>query len=319
MTGKITRDVLERLVFSRTGAARPDVLAGPAYGEDAAAVRVGDRTLVASTDPVSLAAGRIGTIGVAVATNDVAAAGARPGFLLVTVLLPDPDPDLLDTITADVDAEADRLGAAVVGGHTEAVAGLDRPLLSIACLGLADRHVPTGGAAPGDRVLLTKAAGIEATAVVATDFGDEFDLPADLREAATGFFDDLSVLPEATALAPLATAMHDPTEGGVLGGAVELAAAAGARIDIDPDAVPVREETGRVCAAAGLDPLRVLGSGALLATVAPDDVAAARDALADAGVPGRVVGRVVEGPAEVRAGDARYADPIRDGLYDLWE
>lgn len=318
MTGKITREVLERLVFDRTGAPRSDVLAGPAYGEDAAAVRVGDRTLVASTDPVSLAAGRIGTIGVAVATNDVAAAGARPGFLLVTVLLPSPDVDLLDAITADLDAAADRLGAAIVGGHTEAVAGLDRPLLSITCLGVADRHVPTGGATPGDRLLLTKAAGIEATAVIATDFGDAFDLPADLREAAAGFFDDLSVLREATALAPLATAMHDPTEGGVLGGAVELAAAAGVRIDLDPDAVPVREATRRVCAAAGVDPLRVLGSGALLATVDPGDLDAARGALDEAGVPGTVVGRVAEGPAAVRAGDERHAEPVRDGMYDLW-
>lgn len=318
MAGKITRDVLERLVFARTGAANPDVLAGPAFGEDAAAIRVGDRTLVASTDPVSLAAGRIGRIAVAVATNDVAAAGARPEFLLVTVLLPDPDVDLLDAITADLDAEAERLGAAIVGGHTEAVAGLDRPLLSITCLGFADRHVRTGGATPGDRVLLTKAAGIEATAVIATDFGDAFDLPADLREAAAGFFDDLSVLREATALAPLATAMHDPTEGGVLGGAVELAAAADVRVDLDRDAIPVREETRRVCAAAGVDPLRVLGSGALLATVGPDDSEAALAALDDAGVAGRVVGRVVDGPAEVRLDDERHADPVRDDMYDLW-
>ncbi|MFB6302041.1 MAG: AIR synthase-related protein [Haloferacaceae archaeon] len=319
MTGKLTREVLERLVFARTGAANPDVLVGPRFGEDAAAVRVGDRTLIASTDPVSLAAGRIGTIAVAVATNDVAAAGARPEFLLVTVLLPDPDVDLLDTITADLDSEAERLGAAIVGGHTEAVAGLDRPLLSITCLGTADRHVSTGGARPGDRVLLTKAAGIEATAVIATDFGDEFDLPDDLRAAAAGFFDDLSVLREATALAPLATAMHDPTEGGVLGGAVELAAAAGARLDLDRHAIPVREETRRACAAASVDPLRVLGSGALLATVAPDDEGAALDALAEADVAGRVVGRVVDGPAEVRLDEERYAEPIRDDMYDLWD
>lgn len=319
MTGKLTRDALERLVFARTGAANPDVIAGPAFGEDAAAIRDGDRTLVASVDPVSLAAGRIGRIGVAVATNDVAAAGARPEFLLVTLLLPDPDVDLLDEITADLDAEAERLGVSVVGGHTEAVAGLDRPLLSLACFGFADRHVPTGGAAPGDRLLLTKAAGIEATAVLATDFRDEFDLPADACDAAAGFFDDLSVVREATALAPLATAMHDPTEGGVLQGAVELATAAGVGIDLDRGAIPVREATERLCSIAGVDPLRVLGSGALLATVGPDDVEAALAALDDAGVDGRVVGRIVDGPPGVGLDDERYVDPIRDDMYELWD
>ncbi|MFB6080266.1 MAG: AIR synthase related protein [Haloferacaceae archaeon] len=318
MAGKLTREVLERLVFARTGTANPDVLVGPAYGEDAAAIDLGDRTLVASTDPVSLAAGRIGRIGVAVATNDVAVAGARPEFLLVTLLLPDPDVDLLDAITADLDAEADRLGTTIVGGHTETVAGLDRPLLSIACLGVADRHVRTGGANVGDVLLVTKAAGIEATAVLATDFRADLALPDDPCDAAAGFFDDLSVLREASALTPLATTMHDPTEGGILQGAIELALTGDVGIEIDPDAIPVREETERLCAAAGVDPFRVLGSGALLATVDPADREAALAAIDDAGVAGRVVGRVVDGPPGVRLGDERHVDPIRDDMYALW-
>ncbi|MFB6161537.1 MAG: AIR synthase-related protein [Haloferacaceae archaeon] len=320
MAGKLTPAALERLVFARTGAANDDVLVGPAYGEDAAAVADGDRTLVASTDPISLAADRIGRLAVAVATNDVAASGGLPEYLLPTILLPDEDLDRLDRITADLDDAAERLGVAVVGGHTEVVAGLSRPLLSLACFGFADRFVPTSGAEPGDRVLLTKSAGIEATAVIAADFGDDLDLSDALVERATRRFDQLSVLPEATALAPLATAMHDPTEGGVLGAAVELARASGVAVDLDREALPVAEDTREVCAAAGVDPLRVLGSGALFATVPGDAVDDALDAVADADVPAAVVGRVgaAETPA-VRVDGERHAEPVRDEMYRLWD
>lgn len=320
MAGKLTPAALERLVFARTGAANDDVLVGPSYGEDAAAIADGDRTLVVSTDPISLAADRIGRLAVAVATNDVAASGGRPEFILPTVLLPDDDLDRLDRIAADLDGEAERLGVAIVGGHTEVVAGLSRPLLSLACLGFADRFVPTAGAEPGDRVVLTKSAGVEATAVLAADFGDDLGLSDALVERATRRFDQLSVLPEATAIAPHANAMHDPTEGGVLGAAFELASASGVEVDLDREAIPVDDDTREVCAAAGVDPLRVLGSGALLATVAEDAVDDALDAVAAADVPAAVVGRVAAAETPVVSLDGeRHADPVRDELYDFWD
>ena len=181
MTGKLDRATLTDLVLSRTGATNRDLLAGAAFGEDAAAIRVGSETLVVSTDPISLAAERIGQLAVTVASNDVAACGGAPEFLLCTILLPSADPSLLDTITGQLDAESKRLGLTIAGGHTEVVAGLDRPLCSLTCFGVADRYVSTGGASPGDRILLTKGAGIEATGVLATDFRDRLSLPAETQ------------------------------------------------------------------------------------------------------------------------------------------
>jgi hydrogenase expression/formation protein HypE len=329
---KFDPETLAALVLSRTGAAREDVLVGPAYGEDAAAVSVGDETLVVSTDPVSLAAERIGTLAVDVATNDVAACGGVPAFLAATLFLPRADRDLLDAVTGQIDAAAERLGVAVVGGHTETVAGLDRPLVSLTAMGVADRYVPTSGASPGDRVLCTKAAGIEATGVLATDFRADLlaaGVPESTVETAETFFDDVSVAAEGVALAPHVDAMHDPTEGGVLGGLVETATASGVRIDVDREAVPVREATRDCCAAMGLDPLRVLGSGAMVATCPPSAVEDALAACADAGVEAAVVGDVeaaavgdVEAvgdgdPGVVLDGEF-HAGPVEDGMYALW-
>ncbi|MFC7154914.1 AIR synthase family protein [Halomarina halobia] len=322
MVGKLDADALARLVLGRTGADDPAVVQGPAYGEDTAAIDLGETTLVVNSDPISFAGDGIGALGVHVACNDVAASGARPRWLTNVCLLPDADPETLDAITAEVDDAAAALDVSVVGGHAEHAPGVDHPVLSLTCMGVTDRYVPTGGARPGDAVLLTKAAGVEATAVLAADFEEELREGVDRAtlDAARAFADEVSVVPEATALAPLATAMHDPTEGGVLTGLVELALASDVAVDVDRDAIPVRPETAEVCAAAGVDPLRTFGSGALLATVPADEADAALDAVRERGVSGAAIG-------EVRASDAAgvtldgetIKEAPRDDLYRLWE
>lgn len=326
---KLTATEVTRFVAGRRGADNPAVLVGPAPGEDAAALRTKDGTLVVSTDPVSLAADRVGDIAISVASNDVAAAGGRPEFVTSTVLLPELDRELLDHVTGQLDESATRLGLTIVGGHTEAVPALDRPLLSLTCMGYADRFVPTGGADPGDRLLLTKGAGVEATAVLASDFGDDARAGgvADATiEDALGFFDDLTVLPESAVLSPVATAMHDPTEGGVVAGLVEMGIAGDCRLVVDPDRVPIREATRDLCEAMGVDPCRVLGSGALLAAVPEDDADEALAALDEEDVVAADVGYVADADADaagegagVQFGDEWVTEVPVDAMYDLWE
>jgi hydrogenase expression/formation protein HypE len=339
MSGKLTPADLARYVFARTGAPDDRVRVGPAFGEDAAAIDLDAGTLVVSTDPISLAADRIGTLAMNVSANDVAASGGVPSFVTSTILLPSLDPDLLESITGQLDREATRLGIAIVGGHTEAVPALERPLLSLTCMGPADRYVPTGGAEPGDTVVLTKGAGVEATAVLATDFRDRIEAagvtdPA-VFERAGSFFDDLSVLPESAVASPAATAMHDPTEGGVVAGLVELARASEVVLDVDREAVPIREETRLLCDAVGLDPLCVLGSGALAATVPAEDADELLAALHDEGIDAGRIGTVrpptaapgaETGPTNDATGDAGLllddelvTEVPRDEMYRLWE
>lgn len=322
---KLTATEVTRFVAGRRGADNPAVLVGPAPGEDAAAVRTRDGTLVVSTDPVSLAADRIGDVAIAVASNDVAAAGGRPEFVLSTVLLPELDVELLDQVTRQLDGSAERLGLSIVGGHTEAVAALDRPLLSLTCMGYADRFVPSGGADPGDRLLLTKGAGIEATAVLASDFGDDAraaGVEESTVESALAFFDDLTVLPESAVCSPVATAMHDPTEGGVVAGLVEMGLAGDRRLVVDPERIPIRDETRDLCEALGVDPFRVLGSGALLAAVPESVVEETLAALREEGIEASDVGHVEAGSSDeagVQFGDEWVEEVPVDAMYDLWE
>ena len=342
MTGKLGPEALAE-VLAATGADDAAVDVGPAYGEDAAAIDLdgAESTLVVAADPLSLAADAVGELAVHVACNDVAASGADPRWLTHTLFLPDGDPDRRRTVTEQVDETARELGVAIVGGHTEVLPSLERPLCSMTALGTTDRFVSSAGADPGDRLLLTKGAGIEATAILATDFREacaEAGVPAETLDAAAGFLDEVSVVPDAAAVRDAATAMHDPTEGGLLTALVETASASGTVLSVERDRVPVRPETEACCEALGVDPLATFGSGALLAAVPPERVDEATEALAGAGIAVGEIGEVRaadggrDGSEGATADDAdgtaagtvlldgdRIDEAPRDELYPLWE
>ncbi|MGA9401506.1 AIR synthase family protein [Haladaptatus sp.] len=332
MIGKLDPDDLA-LVVSRTGAQDDDVQVGPGYGEDAAAIEIGDETLVVSSDPLSLARERLGTLAVNVACNDVACSGADPRWLTNVVFLPDDDRETLDIVTEQIDEAAKNLDVAIVGGHSEYAPDLSRPTVTMTAMGLADEYVPTGGVEPGDRLVLTKGAGIEGTAILATDFRDEVgtDTTVDGESAAVdgesaveageSFFEEISVAEDARVLREYAHAMHDPTEGGVITGLLEMAEASEIRLEVERDDVPVRDVTRTLCDTMSVDPLRIFGSGALLAAIPEEGVEDALDALRDVGISAAVVGRAVEGDGdgELVLDDEIIADPPRDDLYQLWE
>ncbi|MDZ7850894.1 MAG: AIR synthase family protein [Halodesulfurarchaeum sp.] len=324
MLGKVPPEALAAHVFDRHGATLDSVRQGPAYGEDAAAIQVEDGTLVVSSDPLSLAADRVGTLAVHVACNDVAAAGGDPTWLTNIVFLPgDADSSVLERITKQVDEAAAEMGVAVVGGHSEYNPSLDRPLLTMTCLGMGDPFVPTGGANPGDAVILTKGAGIEGTAILATDFEAELleaGVNPEIIARAADYYDDIGVTPEGKIVRSWATAMHDPTEGGLIDALLELASASDVALEVDPDAILVREPTATLTDAMDVDPLRIFGSGALLATVPEPDLETVRSALAEADIEAAHIGRVTAGESGVLTlGSKRFTEPVRDDMYRLWE
>ena len=330
MAGKVSGDDLEEFVFSRTGAPDDDVLVGPGYGEDAAALQVGEQTLVASSDPITFAADRIGSLAVTVGTNDVAACGATPRWILPSLFVPDEDNDdnggskeALDRIVTHLDRAAHEAGVAIVGGHAE-FTDRERPLVSTTCLGLADRYIPTSGVEPGNEIVLTKSAAIEGGAILATDFEEALadDVPDELLDDASTGFADTSVISEAAVVREHATAMHDPTEGGVLAGAIEMAVASGVSIALRRADVPTREAVEAVCEASGIDPLRTFGSGALLAAVTAGEGEAAVADCERAGIAAAVIGEADEAdgdPPGVRLNGTAFERVVRDDLYDLWE
>ncbi|MDD5557416.1 MAG: AIR synthase-related protein [bacterium] len=300
--GKLPPGML-RTQLGRIPAAGPGVRIGPRYGEDAAAVRVGDRYLVCACDPITLASRRIGWYAVHVNANDVAVLGARPAWFWATVLLPAGRADgrLVDETFAEMRAACASLGVELCGGHTELTAGLPRPVICGFMAGEVDIGglVDKASVRPGDAVILTRGIAIEGTAAIAAEAPRALaGLDPSILDRARGLLDDpgISVVREALLAARTAPVhgMHDPTEGGLLAGLRELAEAAGAGLLVEEARIPVLPETAAICGRLGIDPMGLLASGALL--IAAGEAAAARiiPALEAAGVPARVIGRVEE-------------------------
>lgn len=306
-TGKLPPRLLKRLLRHR-GATDGRVLLGPTIGEDAALVRVGREVLVLKTDPVTYASDMIGWYAVHVNANDIATKGAEPAWFQAAVLLPPgSDEDLAESIFKQISKAAKSLGIAVTGGHTEVTPGISQPIVVGDMHGVMDGHRPvlTSGARAGDRIVLTKGAGIEGTATIARERRAEllkvFDRAFVDRAARYLFDPGLSVVPEARlAIAHGVTAMHDPTEGGVSMGLYEIAEASGKSVELDADSVIVRRETERICAKYDIDPLGLLGSGALLATFGPEDADDYVAALKRNGVQASVVGKMMPGRGRSR-------------------
>jgi len=327
--------MLRRYVLSRVGVRDPAVIVGPSIGEDAAVIDLGGgRFLVVHVDPISGAVEYLGWLAVHVASNDIAVRGVRPRWLLPVLYFPEGSgEELVDRITKQIDEASREVGAMVVGGHSEFTPGLRRPLISMTAIGIAEggRYLTTSGARVGDAVIVTKTAAVEGTSILATDFGEvllKAGVPPRVVERGKDFIRRVSVVREALALAEagLATAMHDPTEGGLLGGFVEMAYASGKTIEVWEERVPVAEETAIICRALGLDPLRLISSGALIATVPWGRAEVAVVLLRDLGIEATIVGRVKEFSGAYvellrRGGVLERVEElyVRDELYSLWE
>ena len=144
----------------------------------------------------------------------------------------------------------------MLGGHTEVAPAVSAPLVVMTGVGKArrDRLFTAAGARPGDALVLTKAAGLEGSHILANDLRSELvgRVPDALLEEARGYAAELSVVPEARLAVDLgATAMHDPTEGGVVGAAWEMAEASGCGFRIEVASILVRPPTRAICDALG--------------------------------------------------------------------
>ncbi len=326
-TGKLSPSDLERIIFPYLGTRRADVLVRAAVGEDSAIIDFGDWVAVLSTDPITGAAKNAGWLAVHVSCNDVACSGAEPVGVLVTVLLQEgtEEQDLRE-LMEEVHRAASELKIEVLGGHTEVTPGLPSTIISSTAIGKAPkgRYVVSSGAGAGDALVLTKSAGLEGTAILASDFEDRLRdaLGTELLARAQAFRREISVVPEGLAAAEMgATAMHDATEGGVMGAIHEMVTSAGMGVEVQADAVPVREETRAICHFFHADPLKLISSGAML--IACSDGDRMVEELSRRGIPAAVIGRVTppeSGRWVISGGRRRELEPsYRDELWRILE
>lgn len=182
-----------------------------------------------------------------------------------------------------------------------------------------DREHAGRKAVPGQDIVLSKWIGLQGTAVLAKRSREKLSgrYPAYLVEEAAGFGRYLSVLPEAeTAVKNGVRAMHDASEGGILGALWEFAEGSGVGLDVDMRSLPLRQETVEVCECCNVNPYELMSGGCLIMACRDGRELAA--ALKAEGIPATVVGKVTAGRERIlhNGEEIRYMNrQARDGIY----
>ncbi len=323
--GKLPENVLKRSVFKQLHTKRKEILQGAGVGEDCAAMMLeADEMFVVSTDPITGTTQDIGRMAMLVTLNDLASAGAEPVGVLLTALLPEDitEPQIRQ-IMQQVDRECEKYHVQVMGGHTEITRAVNQPLLTVTGIGKAPKGkmISTGGARPGDDIVITKWIAIEGTMILAKEREKELleRFPKKMIEEAKKMEKYLSVVPEAAAAVKSGVnAMHDVTEGGIFGALWEMAEASGVGLEIDLKKIPVRQESIEICEYFGINPYELISSGSML-IAASDGNMLVRN-LEKEGIPAAVVGKAMEGNDRIliNDGEVRFLEPPKtDELYKV--
>lgn len=266
-------------------------------GEDVAYHEVNARYIAVSTDPITGATKDIGSLAVTVSCNDVAAGGAVPKGILMTLLLP-PDASIeeIEEIARDAAAAASDLGVDVLGGHTEVTSAVTRPVISCTVFGECE-HIPPG-IQEGDAIILTRKIGMEATGILVKEREELRSILSEEEiQEALRLSENISVLPEAKiAMGYGVHRMHDVTEGGLLGALSEMVFDKRFGFDIELELVEMAPVTEKIARFYNIDPYQLLSSGSMIITLEDARADGLIEELTAAGISASRIGRFTSDP-----------------------
>ncbi|RQW79941.1 MAG: AIR synthase [Methanothrix sp.] len=303
--GKIDPDTFNSFLLSRLGKKDDRVLVPPQTGVDAAVIDIGNgKVLIIAEDPIFAVPGQpwemFGWYTVHIGASDIAVMGVPPQYMTYSLLMPPETKDEdFKTIVDSIHRAALELGIAIVGGHTGYYPGFAAPTIGgVTVFAVAEKgkYVTPAGAKPGDDVILTKGPAIETAGILAVLREKELlaEYPVLLIEKAKALCQEMTVVKDC-ALAMQAggvTAMHDATEGGVIGGLFEIASASNVGMEIDESLFVYPPQVRMVCDAFHIDPVAAIAEGSLLITVRPNFSAKILQNLKADGIEASIIGKV---------------------------
>jgi hydrogenase maturation factor len=305
--GKIDLDTFTSFLLPRLGKSDETVIVPPKTGVDAGVIDIGnDRVLIIAEDPIFAIPQQplemFGWYTVHIGASDVAVMGVKPRYMTYTLLMP-PETKQEDfrTIVDAIHRAALELDIAIVGGHTGYYPGFAAPTIGgVTVFAVADKHgyVTPAGAMPGDDVVLTKGPAIETAGILSVIKEKQLleRYPQSLVEKAKALCMQMTVVADALLAMDSGgvTAMHDATEGGVIGGLFEIASASEVGMEIHEAAFVYPDEIRMVCEAFEIDPIAAIAEGSLLITVRPNRSNSVVHKLRAAGIDASIVGKVTD-------------------------
>lgn len=242
---------------------------------DAALLKMGTGQIAFTTDsyvidPIFFPGGDIGKLAVCGTVNDIAVSGAEPLYLSVGFIIEEGLPmDDLTSIVKSMAEEAKMAGVIIVTGDTKVVnkGKCDKLFINTAGVGIFrdDKIGQKNEVRAGDKVIVNGYIGDHGVAVMGKreslsyDAGIQSDC-ASLNGMIKSVTDNFPV-----------SFMRDATRGGVATVMVELAGMKDVGIELDEDAIPVRENVRGMCEIFGFDPLYVANEGKVAMVVKPED------------------------------------------------
>lgn len=282
--GRAMRALIERVCLPGLGGGLPAGAIGLGALDDGAAIPVGGRWLVMTTDshvvkPIVFPGGDIGRLAVSGTVNDLAVMGAtdRP-FLTCAIVIEEGFPRAdLDGVYASLRLACEEAGATIVAGDTKVMGRgeIDGIVLNTAGVAFCDRPVPDAGLRPGDVLIVTGTIGDHGMAIMAARHA--LALEGDLRSDVAPVNGLVRAALEAGGSAVVA--MKDPTRGGVSSALHEMAQKSGVAILLDEAALPVRQEVRSAADLVGIDPLVMACEGKAVMGVRPESADAVLDAI----------------------------------------
>ena len=259
-----------------------------------------------------------------VSVNDVATSGIMPEVLNIVALFPSGTTTLaIRKVISEINKTARNLGVSVAGGHTEITPGINRPIITVTAIGSGNRFVTAADAKAGDVILMTKTAGIEGTAILSRLSRVRGLVGARVADNAANIIKRISILKEAKLAFQTGRvhAMHDVTEGGVLGAVYEMSLAARLGFILLEEAIPVDKSTRKICSRLAIDPIRLIGSGALIMACKEESKNSVLNKLHSNGIRCSEIGRYLLPKEGRRLEKNGVSVAIREGEIqdELWE
>ncbi|MBQ6814542.1 MAG: hydrogenase maturation factor [Lachnospiraceae bacterium] len=320
-TGKISEPILKRSVLKKISYKSKSVLSRAAVGHDSAVVAVGEKRMVTATETVVAKVNLLQCRPFIKAVNNLAAVGATPQYAQISIVLPEGMREIkLKMIMDEMADYAAKSQVHITGGSTSVSDAVINPVVTVTVTGFMDndsdcKYKYKEEIKPGYDIVMTKAAALEGTAILAMEHQEEFEkrFTSLYINNASAFINDISIVNEAAvAIKHGVAAMHDMSEGGVFGAIWELCEAGNCGAEINLKKINMRQETIELTNYLNINPYLMPSAGSLL-MVTKDGLGLINE-MEKNGIDAYVIGKITEGNDRVVVNDEekRFLEPPKN-------